>query len=64
MRFFDRLHGVAVGEFGNIVRTTDGGTTWQTIQPQGSGQRLWDVEFVERQYRLSRRRQRDDFAID
>ena len=44
-RFFDRLHGVAVGEAGNIVRTIDGGTTWQMIQPQGSGQRLWDVEY-------------------
>jgi photosystem II stability/assembly factor-like uncharacterized protein len=44
-RFFDRLHGVAVGEYGNIVRTTDGGTSWQTIQPQGSGQRLWDIEY-------------------
>ena len=46
-RFFDRLHGVAVGEFGNIVRTQDGGATWQTIQPQGSGQRLWDVEYAD-----------------
>jgi len=45
-RFFDRLHGIAVGEYGNIVRTVDGGTTWQTIQPQGSGQRLWDVEYA------------------
>ena len=44
-RFFDRLHGVAVGEAGNILRTVDGGTTWQTIQPQGSSQRLWDVEY-------------------
>jgi photosystem II stability/assembly factor-like uncharacterized protein len=44
-RFFDRLHGIAAGEFGNIVRTVDGGVTWQTIQPQGSGQRLWDVEY-------------------
>jgi len=46
-RFFDRLHGVAVGEYGNIVRTVDGGATWQTIQPQGSGQRLWDVEYAD-----------------
>ena len=44
-RFFDRLHGVAVGEAGNILRTIDGGATWQTIQPQGTGQRLWDVEY-------------------
>jgi photosystem II stability/assembly factor-like uncharacterized protein len=45
-RFFDRLHGVAVGEYGNVVRTTDAGQTWQTIQPVGSGQRLWDVEYA------------------
>jgi len=44
-RFFDRLHGIAVGEADNIVRTKDGGTIWRTIQPQGSGQRLWDVEY-------------------
>lgn len=46
-RFFDRLHGIAVGEAGNIVRTVDGGTTWQRIQPQGSGQRLWDVKYSD-----------------
>jgi len=44
-RFFDRLHGIAVGETGNIVRTSDGGATWQTVQQQGSGQRLWDIEY-------------------
>ena len=44
-RFFDRLHGVAVGEAGNIVRTPDAGASWQTIQPQGSSQRLWGVEY-------------------
>ena len=46
-RFFDRLHGVAVGEAGNVVRTEDGGQTWQTVQPQGSSQRLWDVEYAD-----------------
>ena len=45
-RFFDRLHAVAVGEFGNIVRTVDGGRTWQTVRSQGTGQRLWDVEYA------------------
>lgn len=44
-RFFDRLNGIAVGEYGNILRTQDAGQTWQTIQPVGSGQRLWDVEY-------------------
>jgi photosystem II stability/assembly factor-like uncharacterized protein len=46
-RFFDWLHGVAVGEAGNILRTTDAGTTWQAIQPQGTGERLWDVEYSD-----------------
>jgi photosystem II stability/assembly factor-like uncharacterized protein len=46
-RFFDRTRGVAVGEFGNILRTSDGGVSWQVIQPQGSGQRLWDVEYAD-----------------
>jgi len=45
-RFFDRLNAVAVGEFGNIVRTVDGGQTWQTVQSQGTGQRLWDIEYA------------------
>jgi photosystem II stability/assembly factor-like uncharacterized protein len=36
-----------VGEAGNIVRTVDGGTIWQRIQPQGSGQRLWDVKYSD-----------------
>ena len=27
------------------MRTQDGGTSWQTIQPQGSSQRLWGVEY-------------------
>ena len=45
-RFFDRLHGVAVGETA-IRADGDGGATWQTMQPQGSGQRLWDVEYAD-----------------
>jgi photosystem II stability/assembly factor-like uncharacterized protein len=45
-RFFDRMRGVAVGEGGNIVRTENGGESWETIQPIGSGQRLWDVEYA------------------
>jgi photosystem II stability/assembly factor-like uncharacterized protein len=46
-RFFDRVNGVAVGEYGNIVRTKDSGQTWRTVAPQGSGQRLWDVEYAD-----------------
>src|SRR5439155_699895 len=45
--FLDRLHGIAVGEAGNVVRTVDGGATWQRIQPQGSGQRLWSVKYSD-----------------
>jgi photosystem II stability/assembly factor-like uncharacterized protein len=43
-RFSDRLNGISVGEYGNLTRTTDGGQSWQTIAPIGSGPRLWDVE--------------------
>ena len=43
-RFADRLHGIAVGEYGNIVTTSDGGLSWSMIAPIGSGPRLWDVE--------------------
>lgn len=44
-RFFDASRGIAVGEAGNIVYTHDGGVTWQTARPSGSGPLLWDVEF-------------------
>lgn len=43
--FFDMDTGIAVGEYGNIVRTTDG-ETWSTVQPVGSGMRLWTVQFA------------------
>jgi photosystem II stability/assembly factor-like uncharacterized protein len=29
--FSDEKNGVAVGHGGTIVRTTDGGTTWQAV---------------------------------
>ena len=44
-RFFDSLNGVAVGGSGHIVRTSDGGTTWTTVRPAGSGPGLLDVEY-------------------
>jgi photosystem II stability/assembly factor-like uncharacterized protein len=44
--FFDRQHGVSVGEYGNITTTSDGGQHWTTIRPIGSGPRLWDVGFA------------------
>jgi photosystem II stability/assembly factor-like uncharacterized protein len=43
-RFSDLLHGISVGEYGNVTRTTDGGQTWTTIAAIGTGPRLWDVE--------------------
>ncbi|WP_419186075.1 WD40/YVTN/BNR-like repeat-containing protein [Rohdeia mirabilis] len=42
--FADALHGVAVGDSGNLVRTEDGGLTWTTVDTP-YGQRLWDVSF-------------------
>jgi photosystem II stability/assembly factor-like uncharacterized protein len=43
-RFADPLHGISVGEYGNVTRTSDGGQTWTTVSAIGSGPRLWDVE--------------------
>jgi len=45
-RFSDPQHGISVGEYGNVTRTTNGGQTWTTVSPIGSGPRLWDVESV------------------
>lgn len=38
--FTDSLHGWAAGEFGNILATTDGGTTW-TVQREGGRRAGW-----------------------
>jgi photosystem II stability/assembly factor-like uncharacterized protein len=43
-RFSDPLHGISVGEYGNVTRTIDGGLTWTTVSAIGTGPRLWDVE--------------------
>lgn len=43
-RFTDARNGISVGEYGNVTRTTDGGASWATVAPIGSGPRLWDVE--------------------
>jgi len=45
----DRLHGVAVGYQGNVVRTTNGGATWITVNPTGGRPdlnrvRMWDAQ--------------------
>jgi photosystem II stability/assembly factor-like uncharacterized protein len=46
--FVDALHGWAVGESNMILRTTDGGTTWQQ-QSSGASQytRFWTIAFVD-----------------
>jgi len=33
--FFDEMRGIAIGDFGTIVRTSDGGNTWapKLIEP-------------------------------
>ncbi len=33
VRFVDELNGFAVGEFGTVIATTDGGTTWEQRTP-------------------------------
>src|SRR5438045_8602837 len=38
--------GTVVGEYGTIVRTTDGGNSW-TIQASGTTQTLWAVSFTD-----------------
>ena len=38
--------GTLVGDYGTIVRTTDGGNNW-TIQSSGTTQTLWGVSFTD-----------------
>lgn len=35
LRFSDEVNGIAVGAFGVIIRTGDGGKTWQTVRGDG-----------------------------
>src|SRR5712671_1288482 len=44
--FVDTNTGTVVGEYGTIVRTTDGGNSW-TIQTSGTTQTLWAVSFTD-----------------
>jgi hypothetical protein len=44
--FVDASTGTVVGEYGTIVRTTDGGNSW-TIQASGTTQTLWAVSFTD-----------------
>src|ERR1041384_784712 len=43
--FVQTNHGTAVGDYGTIVRTTDGGRTW-TKQSSGTSSGLYGVSFV------------------
>ena len=38
--------GFVVGEYGTILKTTDGGTTW-AIQSSGTTNNLNDIDFLE-----------------
>jgi len=44
--FVDANTGTAVGDFGTILRTTDGGATW-TLQISGTTNNLWGVSLVD-----------------
>src|SRR5437016_3205604 len=44
--FVDANNGTVVGEYGMIVRTTNGGNSW-TIQTSGTTQTLWAVSFTD-----------------
>src|SRR4029450_11410594 len=44
--FVDANTGTVVGDYGTIVRTTDGGNSW-TIQVSGTTQNLWAVSFID-----------------
>src|SRR6266536_2308517 len=44
--FVDASTGTVVGEYGTIVRTTDGGNSW-TIQTSGTTQTLWAVSLTD-----------------
>src|SRR5438067_8305506 len=44
--FVDANTGTVVGDYGTIVRTTDGGNGW-TIQSSGTTQNLWAVAFID-----------------
>src|SRR5881275_28164 len=44
--FVDANTGTVVGEYGTIVRTTDGGNSW-TVQASDTTQTLWAVSFTD-----------------
>lgn len=46
----DRLTGVAVGYFGNVIRTTDGGESWSIISPTGPRPSIYAVRMFDSQH--------------
>jgi photosystem II stability/assembly factor-like uncharacterized protein len=44
--FVDANTGTVVGDYGTIVRTTDGGNSW-TVQVSSTTQKLWAVSFTD-----------------
>ena len=44
--FVDANTGTVVGDYGTIVRTTNGGNSW-TVQASGTTQDLWAVSFTD-----------------
>jgi photosystem II stability/assembly factor-like uncharacterized protein len=43
--FFDENRGIAVGDNGAAIETTDGGDTWTTISGISTSEVLWDIGF-------------------
>ena len=49
IQFTDATHGWATGEMGNLLQTTDGGTTWTYVDP-GTGVDLLGLRFLDAQH--------------
>ena len=50
MTFLDRKHGWAVGEFGTIWRTKNGGIHWEQMRTAPTPAWLYDVHFIDGQH--------------
>ena len=51
MHFFDNRQGIAVGRFGRVVLTGDGGESWRLARHSVySGASLFDVQFLDRRH--------------
>ncbi len=45
VRFINTMEGIAVGDNGTILKTIDGGASWQS-KPSGTTERLYDIEYI------------------